>query len=123
MRTFLSNGESCVRNNGHSKGYFLLKRGTRQGDPLSAYLFILCVESLFNQIPDDENIKEIFIGDYEIKLSAYADDADFLALDVNHFKQFYKHAPHFNCILLLNLTWISQKHAGLVQRGERKNLQ
>ena len=30
--------ESCVMNNGHSTGYFPLERGTRQGDPLSAYL-------------------------------------------------------------------------------------
>ena len=71
-------------NNGHSTGYFPLERGTRQGDPLFAYLFfILCVESLFIQILQDENIKGIVIGDHEIKLSAYADDADFLTFDVN----------------------------------------
>ena len=50
VRTFLNNAESCVMNNGHSTEYFLLERGTRQGGPLSAYLFILCVESLFIQI-------------------------------------------------------------------------
>ena len=82
-----------------------------------------CVESLLIQIREDEYIKGIVIGDHEIKLSAYADDADFLTLDVNPFKQYYKPAPHFNCILLLNSTWISQKHGGLVQRGERKKLQ
>ena len=38
VRTFLKNAESCVMNNGHSTGYFSLKMGTRQGDPLSAYL-------------------------------------------------------------------------------------
>ena len=69
-------------NNGHSTGYFPLERGTRQGDPLSAYFFIFCVESLFIQIQEDENIKGIVVGDHEIKLSAYADDADFLTLDV-----------------------------------------
>ena len=77
VRTFLNNAESCVVNNSHSTGYFPLERGTRQGDPLSADLFIFCVESLFIQIPEDENIKRIVIGDHEIKLSAYADDADF----------------------------------------------
>ena len=69
-------------NNGHSTGYFPLERGTRQGDPLFAYLFILCVESLFIQIREDKNIKGIVISDHEIKLSAYADDADFLTPDV-----------------------------------------
>ena len=72
VRTFLNNAESCVVNNGLSTGYFPLETGTRQGDPLSAYLFILCVESLFIQIREDENIKGIVIGDHEIKLSAYA---------------------------------------------------
>ena len=64
-------------NNDHSTGYFPLERGTNQGDHLSAYLFILSVESLFIQIREDENIEGIVIGDHEIKLFAYADDADF----------------------------------------------
>ena len=63
VRTFLNNAESCVVNHGHSIGYFPLEKGTRQGDPLSAYLFILCVESLFIQMREDENIKRIVISD------------------------------------------------------------
>ena len=73
---FLKNAESCVLNNGHSTGYFMLERGTRQSDPLSAYLFILCVETLFVQVRNNDDIKGVHLGDNEIKLSAYADDAD-----------------------------------------------
>ena len=74
VRTFLKNAESCVFINGHSTGHFMLERGTRQGDPLFSYLFILCVETLFVQVRNNNDIKG--------KLSAYADDADFFTSDV-----------------------------------------
>ena len=61
--------------------FFRLERGTRQGDPWSAFLFILCLETLFIQIRDNESIKGININTYQIKLSACADGADFLASD------------------------------------------
>ena len=69
-------------NTGHSTRYFSLKRGTRQDDTLSAYLFILCVETSFIQIRENPDIKGTRIGTEEIKLSAYADNADFLTPDV-----------------------------------------
>ena len=34
-KTLFKNSQSCVMNNGTSIGYFSVKRGTRQGDPLS----------------------------------------------------------------------------------------
>ena len=68
--------------NGHSTGYFPLKRGTRQGDPLSAYLFILALEDLLFQVRSNEQIEGIKINDFEVKLSAYADDTYFFALDI-----------------------------------------
>ena len=37
-------GLSCVMNNSTSTGYFTLSSGTRQGDPISAYLFILVMK-------------------------------------------------------------------------------
>ena len=83
IRTLYNGAESCVMNNGHSTGYFPLERGTRQGDPISAYLFILALEILFLQVRQNIDIQGITIDDHEIKISAYADDAKFLTINVH----------------------------------------
>ena len=70
-------------NNGHSTGYFPLERGTRQGEPISAYLFILALDILFLQVRQNIDIQGITIDGHEIKISAYADDAKFLTINVH----------------------------------------
>ena len=44
VKTLLYDQKSCVMNNGHSTGYFNLERGTRQGDPISAFMFALTID-------------------------------------------------------------------------------
>ena len=72
-------------NNGHSTGYFPLERGARQGDPLSAYLFILVLEILFIQIRENEEIQGIRIDTQgeEVKISAYADDGNLFVPNIH----------------------------------------
>ena len=45
-KLLLKKQESCIIN-GSQTNYFKLEKGTRQGDPLSAYLFILVLETAF----------------------------------------------------------------------------
>ena len=90
IKTMFCNARSCVMNNGNSTGYFSLERGTRQGDPLSPYLFMLVLESLFIQIRADKTIKGFRFRTVEVKLTAYADNTTFLVRDVHSLKHVLK---------------------------------
>ena len=66
--------ESCVLNGGFTSNWFQLLKGLRQGCPLSAFLFLLCIEVLANKIRMNKDINGVKIGQKEQKLSLFADD-------------------------------------------------
>ena len=68
------NVKLCVIQNGFFSQFFNIGRGCRQGDPISPYLFLLCVEILGMLIRKTKNIKGINISDVEYKLFQFADD-------------------------------------------------
>ena len=74
VHTFYHNIPSCIVNNGHASEFIPLKRGVRQGCPLSGMLFILAVEPLAIQIRTSKSIKGLKNGNKEYKVSLYADD-------------------------------------------------
>ena len=51
-----------------------LKSGTRQGYPLSRYLFNIVLELLSRAIRQQNEVKGIQIGKAEVKISLFADD-------------------------------------------------
>ena len=65
----IKNSNSCVINGGKTTPYFKLERGTRQGDPILAYLFILALEVAFSLIkanPDFKGLQFLAILSYTL---------------------------------------------------------
>ena len=63
-----------IKLNGEKLEAIPLKSGTRQGCPLSPYLFNIVLEVLARAIRQQKEIKEIQIGKEEVKISVFADD-------------------------------------------------
>jgi hypothetical protein len=63
-----------IKLNGEKVEAIPLKSGTRQGCPLSPYLFNIVLEVLARAIQQQKDIKGIEIGKEEVKISLFADD-------------------------------------------------
>ena len=74
VKTMYNGISSCVMNGGFSTGYFDIKRGVRQGDPLSPYLFLLAIEILAQVLRKDNIIKGVHFDNFEVRQILYADD-------------------------------------------------
>ena len=96
---FEGSGELCDEQRIHNQ-IFSSSSGTCQGDPLSAYLFILVMEILFIQIRNKKNIRGLRIFGYEVKLTSFADDVScFLDVDsIKELLQLLKSSYFFNSL-------------------------
>ena len=82
IKIFYTKIKSTISVNGQISNWFDISRGCRQGDPISPYLFILCVEIMSIMIKENNKIKGIVINNEESKITQYADDSEIL-LDGN----------------------------------------
>ena len=78
LMTIYRHAQCSIVTNGHQSEYFCISRGIRQGDSLSALLFIIQAEPLAQLIRTDENIEGYKIQDnhmnVHIKGCQYVDD-------------------------------------------------
>ena len=80
IKILLENQESWIINGGATTNYFKIEKGTRQGDPISAYLFILVLEIVFFP-KESKKINGLDIFDKMFLYTAYADDTTFFLKD------------------------------------------
>lgn len=78
ISAFYNNIRSYITVNGSRSSGFDIKRGCRQGDPISPYLFVICAEVLACKIREETEINGIKIADTEYKISQFADDTSML---------------------------------------------
>jgi hypothetical protein len=81
-----NNINSSVSNNGVISKSFNLKRGIRQGCPISAYIFIMCAELLAQQIRSSKDCQGINISNTEFKILQFADDTVLIVNNVDSLK-------------------------------------
>ena len=78
---------SCVPSVGFTAKYFNHEKGARQGDPVSAYLFISALEIIFLLTKNNSSIKVIKVFDKFFFYTAFASDSTFFLNDLASLKK------------------------------------
>ena len=108
VKLFNTNIKAYILQCGFLSEEILIERRCRQGDPLSAYLFLLGAEVLSTLIKLDPNIKGLKFGDQHIKMTQFADDAT-LILD----------GTQCSLEVALNILEIFGNYSGLKMKTEK----
>ena len=123
FRTLHSNISSCLLNNGHASIFFSIKRGVRQGCPLSGLLFVIGLELLARAIKCDALIKGnvINIGKEEIKIPCMRTTPLFFVQDTESILQLLHMLEKFRSISCLQVNTSKNRGyvAGLLERQAR----
>lgn len=127
VEVLYSDISSCVMNNGFTSDIFQIKRGVRQGDPLSPYLFIIALEVVNIAIRDSREIEGIEVGKSNVKLNVFADDLTTFVKNVKSFRTLSILLEKFGNISGLKLNeekteayWLGSLHQSAVDIGIEK---
>ncbi len=90
VRSIYSNASSMVTINGFFSERIPLKRGVRQGCPLSALLYVLIIEILAIQLRTNPNIVGFTVGGTKIVSAHYMDDTTIIIKQNRCFKEVIK---------------------------------
>ena len=117
------NSKSCILNNGTASDFVNIKRGTKQGDPISPFLFILTIEILAVLIRSNNKIKGINLGNEagQTKLTLFADDATFCLLDVESVKEVLRILDSFKQFSSLQLNMKKSEIGWVGKKGQPLN--
>ena len=74
VKAIFSKPVANIKLNGEKLEAIPLKSGTRQGCPLSPYLFNIVIEILARAIRQQKEVKGIQIGKEEVKITLFPDD-------------------------------------------------
>ena len=74
IKVLNNNVSAAILQCGTLSEFFSIERGCRQGDPISAYLFILCAQIMYLLIINDKCLKGISVNGNEFKITQFADD-------------------------------------------------
>lgn len=82
VATLLKSTVSRILVNGHFSRSFPIRRGTKQGDPISGMLFAIALEPLARKIREDRDCAGFEMRGMEKKINLYADDSLLIARSV-----------------------------------------
>ena len=95
IKLLLQHNMSCIVNNGIASNFFSVGRGTKQGDPISPYLFILVIEIMAIMMRTSDHIRGYKTKTEELKLVIFADDTTFFLQDEKSFQCVLKNLEMF----------------------------